>query len=110
MKQWIATIIIATLLLLLVGCGQQAHVTETIEGGYNTYCKMSDDTWKCGDQIYKYRLEIAGRLHDAAEDSTFVYLSNLETITFEQAWKAAGLSSDAADYFDPKDAVLVEMR
>ena len=109
MKKRFLAIIIAGLLLLLVGCGQQATVTETIEGGYNTYYKMSDNTWKCGDQVYKYRLEITGRMPNAAVDSTFVYLSNLPEITFDQAWKAAGLSSDSNDYFDPKDAVLVEM-
>ena len=110
MKKRLLTIIIATLLLLLVGCGQQATVTETIEGGYKTYYKMSDNTWKCGDQVYQHRFEISGRMPNAAEDSTFVYLSNLESITFEQAWKAAGLSSNMNDYFDPKDAVLVEMK
>ena len=46
----------------------------------------------------------------AVKDSTFVYLSNIEEITFDQAWKAAGLSSNMDDYFDPKDAVLVAMK
>ena len=108
---------VAGLLMLLVGCGQQPtgteqnpNVVETIDGGYKTYYKLSDNTWKLGNQIYKYRLEITGRMPNAAVDSTFVYLSNLPEITFEQAWKAAGLSSDTADYFDPKDAVLVELR
>ena len=42
-------------------------------------------------------------------DSSFVYLSNLEEITFDQAYMAAGVSSDSSDYFTPKEAVLVEM-
>lgn len=45
----------------------------------------------------------------AEKDSTFVYLSNIENISFEQAWKAAGLSSSLSDYFDVVVAVLVEM-
>jgi len=45
---------------------------------------------------------------NAAVDSTFVYLSNLESISFEQAWKAAGLSSNTADYFAVEDAILVD--
>ena len=110
MKKILTAMLIAGLLALLVGCGQQATVTETIEGGYKTYYKMSDNTWKCGDQVYQHHFEISGRMPNAAEDSTFVYLSNLESITFEQAWKAAGLSSNMNDYFDPKDAVLVEMK
>lgn len=37
--------------------------------------------------------EISGRMPNAAKNSTFVYLSNLPEISFEQAWKASGLSS-----------------
>lgn len=109
MNKRLLAIVIAGVLLLLAGCGQTAQVTETVEGNMQTYLKMSDGTWKCGDRVYQHRFEITGRMPNAAVDSTFVYLSNLEDITFEQAWKAAGLSSDTADYFDPKDAVLVDM-
>lgn len=49
-------------------------------------------------------------MHNASMDSTFVYLSNLEEISFEQAWKAAGFSSSMDDYFSIEDAVLVDMR
>ena len=38
---------------------------------------------------YKYRLEVTGRLNNAVEDTTYVILSNIENITFEQAWKAS---------------------
>ena len=55
-------------------------------------------------------LEISGRMPNSSDDITFVYLSNLETITFEQAWKAAGYSSNTADYFNVKDAVLIETK
>ncbi len=75
------------------------------------YYEMTDGTWKTDDHTYKYRLEITGRMGGGAvKDSTFVYLSNKEEITFDQAWKAAGLSSNMDDYFDPKDAVLVAMK
>ena len=76
--------------------------------GFRTYYKMSDGTWSCGGFSYKYRLEISGRMPNAAVDSTFVYLSNLEKISFDRAWKAAGLSSYTGDYFPPEEAVLVE--
>ena len=49
-------------------------------------------------------------LPNAECDSVFVYLSNLPDISFEQAAKASGLSSDTADYFAAEDAVLVELR
>lgn len=41
---------------------------------------------------------------------TFVYLSNIYSISFERAYMAAGLSSSMDDYFDPEEAVLVEMK
>ena len=74
------------------------------------YYEMSDGTWQADGHSYKYRLEITGRMNNAVKDSTFVYLSNIEEISFEQAWKAAGLSSNLDDYFDPEEAVLVEMK
>lgn len=83
---------------------------KTHEGNMKTYMEMGDGTWQCGGYTYRYRLEISGRMHGAEADSTFVYLSNLENITFDQAWKAAGLSSNLADYFAAEDAVLVEWR
>ena len=46
---------------------------------------------------------------NAVKDSTYIYLSNKEDITFEQAWKASGLSSNMDDYFDIDEAVLVEL-
>jgi hypothetical protein len=74
------------------------------------YYEMSDGTWQANGYSYKYRLEITGRMGNAVKDSTFVYLSNIPEISFEQAWKAAGLSSNLDDYFDPEEAVLVEMK
>ena len=47
-------------------------------------------------------------MHNAAMNSTFVYLSNIENISFDQAWKAAGFSSNTEDYFSPDAAVLVD--
>ena len=82
---------------------------DTIEGNMKTYSEMSDGTWQCDGHIYKYRLEISGRLSNAVKDSTYIYLSNIEDITFEQAWKASGLSSNMDDYFDIDEAVLVEL-
>ena len=51
-----------------------------------------------------------GRLNHAVCDSVYIYLSNKPHISFEQAWKASGLSSNRNDYFPPEDAVLVEMK
>lgn len=109
MKKIVAGIILCCIVVSLIGCGEKVpSVVETIDG-FETYCKMSDGTWRCKDYSYRYRLEISGRMPNAVRDSTFVYLSNLEEITFEQAWRAAGLSSDTNDYFSPDDAVLVEL-
>lgn len=82
---------------------------STIKTDFATYYKMSDGTWKYGDHIYKYRLDISGRMPNAAMDTTYVYLSNVENISFHQAMMASGLSSNTADYFSLDEAVLVEI-
>lgn len=80
-----------------------------VDGNIKTYYEMNDGTWMCDDIVYQYRLEIKGRMPNAAEDSTFVYLSNIKDISFEKAYKAAGVSSNSEEYFSPEEAVLVEM-
>ena len=90
--------------------GETADATvAAVDGNMKTYYEMLDGTWMCDDVIYSYRLEITGRMPNAAVDSTFVYLSNIEEIPFEQAYKAAGVSSDMEEYFSPEEAILVEM-
>ena len=111
MKKLILFFLAVICVLGLAGCDKQPiEKINTIEGNLKTYCEMSDGTWQWDEQTYKYRLEISGRMPNAAVDSTFVYLSNLETITFEQAYMAAGLSSDMSAYFDVADAILVEWK
>ena len=91
------------------GCSKKA-ADKTIDGNMKTYYEMTDGTWMCDDHMYQYRLEITGRMPNAAVDSSFVYLSNIEEIPFDQAYKSAGISSNSDDYFSPEEAVLVEMR
>ena len=81
---------------------------ETIYGNVKTYFRNTNGTWQTGGRNYMYRHVLTGRMPNAAQDTTFVYLSNLEHITFEQAYKAAGFSSNCADWFLVEDAVLVE--
>lgn len=71
------------------------------------YGKTDDGHWVAGNHGYQYRLEITGRMHDAAKNTTYIVLSNTKDITFDMAWKAAGYSSNTADYFDPENAVIV---
>ena len=100
--------LILSLFLVSACAKKEAGIKNTIEGSRKTYYEMTDGTFKCEEYTYKYRLEISGRIPNAAKDSTFVYLSNKEDISFEQAWKAAGFSSLSTDYFSPEDAVLVD--
>ena len=97
------------LAITLSGCAKKAAVKNTIEGNMHTYYEMTDGTWMCDDHSYKYRLEITERMPNAAVDSSFVYLSNIEEITFDQAYMAAGIGSNSDDYFPQGKAVLVEM-
>ena len=112
MKKLKALLLITCCLFCMTGCLSQekeAEVQETITADFATYYRMSDGTWKTDTQSYKYRLEITGRLNNAVADITYVYLSNIENISFDQAWKASGLSSNLDDYFTVEDALLVDM-
>ena len=96
--------------LALTGCAHRpSRPVSTWEGNMKTYYEMADGTWQAEGHTYQYRLEISGRMPSAAADSTFVYLSNRESISFEQAWKAAGLSSQWEDYFTAEEALLVDI-
>ena len=108
----------------LCGCSQKEpsvvrtyEKTDSKEAFENTepvimvkHYEMSDGTWKTDDYTYQYRLEITGRMNNAEKDSTFIFLSNIENITFDQAWKAAGFSSNMDDYFDVEVAKFVGMK
>ena len=74
----------------------------------DTYYKLDNGSYECGGYNYKYRLDISGRLHNAERDSRYIILSNSQDITFEQAWKASGLSSNTNDYFALDYAIIVE--
>jgi len=121
MKRIIPILLITLMLICLFGCSQKApsivktyEATSEEESTTNNesvtmvkYYEMSDGTWKTDDYTYKYRLEITGRMNASDKDITYVYLSNTEDITFEQAWKASGLSSNMDDYFDVEVAKFV---
>ena len=110
MKKAILILLCLLLAASFSGCTKKAAVKNTVTGNMKTYTEMDDGTWMCDGGTYKYRLEITGRMPYAAEDSSFVWLSNIEEISFDQAYKAAGVSSSTDDYFPPEKAVLVEMR
>ena len=74
------------------------------------YEELSDGTWRAQGIVYPFRLELTGRLPHAACDSTYVLLSQNEDISFEQAWKASGLSSNSEDYFDEEYAIFVAVQ
>ena len=82
-------------------------VNKTYKSDFGTYYELDDGTWLYDGKHYKYRLEITGRMNNAAKDSTFIYLSNIEDIPFDRAVMASGLSSNMADYFSPEEAVFV---
>lgn len=127
MKRIIRMTMLTFILLSLFGCSKnEPSVVKTYEvtdSGLTDeywdnnklvtmvkYYEMSDGTWKTDNYKYQYRLEITGRMNNAVKDSTYVFLSNKKDITFEQAWKASGLSSDMNDYFKEEDAKLVAMK
>ena len=124
MEKIIRITLITIMLFSLFGCSQKEpsvvrtyEVTDSEDAFENDelvtvvkYYEMSDGTWKTDDYTYQYRLEITGRMNGAVKDSTFVFLSNSKDITFEQAWKASGLSSYLDDYFKEEDAKFVAVK
>lgn len=109
MKRFIICLL-GLILLLNMACCAKKEENKADEGRLKTYSELSNGTYSCEEHIYKYRFEISGRMPNAAKNSTFVYLSNFPEISFEQAWKASGLSSSLDDYFSEEDAILVELR
>ena len=110
MKRMVMGMLCILAAVTISGCAPKAEVKNTVKGNMKTYYEMTDGTWTCDGHVYQYRLEINGRMPNAASDSTFVYLSNIREITFEQAYRAAGISSNSDDYFSPDKAVLAEMK
>lgn len=127
MKKVIKIILITLMLLNLMGCYKKepsvVKTHEVTDADYAEeyldindlitmvkYYEMSDGTWRTDNYTYQYRLEITGRMNNADKDSTFVFLSNIKVITFEQAFLASGLSSNMDDYFKEEDAKFVAMK
>lgn len=111
MKKCLALIISIALTISMAGCffqPRENEIVETFTTELATFYKMSDGTWQCDGHTYKYRLVIEGTMPNAKASSTFVYLSNIKDITFSQAYKAFGVSSNMNDYFAVEDAVLVD--
>ena len=125
MKKLMTLVLALVCVLSLVGCSQkEPYVVNTYYSVSDTeatpeddefiifvkHYEMSDGTWKTDEYTYQYRLEITGRMPNAAKDSTFVFLSNIEDISFDKAWKAAGFSSNMNDYFAKETAKFVGMK
>lgn len=78
MKKILILLLCLLLTASITGCGTQSiKPIDTIEGNMKTYSEMSDGTWQCDGHIYKYRLEISGRLSNAVKDSTYIYILGL---------------------------------
>ena len=64
----LTTLILSFICILgLAGCGSRPENTaNVIEGNIRTYSEMPDGTWQAEGKTYKYRLEISGRMPNAA--------------------------------------------
>ena len=74
------------------------------------HSQTQDGIWAWNGHGYYYRLEITGRMNNSVKNITYIVLANRKDITFEQTWKASGISSSSEDYFKPTDAVIVGHR
>lgn len=116
MKKLIVLLLAIVCIFGFVGCNalsdgsDESEIYSTAYTNSKTYIKNADGTYTADGCTYKYRLKIPGKMPNSDVDSTFVYLSNIKDISFGQAWKSAGLGNNTDDYFDVKDAVLVEIK
>ncbi|MDI9468998.1 MAG: immunogenic protein [Bacillota bacterium] len=95
-------------IFLLAGCVRQPSVGDNINGNVKTYAQMDDGIWVGDGNSYQQRLEFMGRLENTEYNFDFIYVSNLGEISFDEAWRASGLSSDLLDYFPLNDTILVD--
>ncbi len=111
MKKLLTAVVFCT--VLFVGCGKN-ETTKTYEqsekdGVVKTYYEMDDGTWKCDDVTYQHRLELSGKMPNAAKDSRFVVLTDQEGLTFEEVSKSL-YSSSMKDVRVMEGSVIVEMK
>lgn len=75
-----------------------------------SHYEMSDGTWRTDTGAYKYRLIIEGTQGSQQKKFDYIYLSNIEEISYHEAMMASGLSSYMPDYFDEATAKFVGFR
>ena len=73
------------------------------------YYQNENGSWNVGGHNYKYRLELNGKMPNAAVETTFIVLSNDDNLTFDEAYKSI-LSSQSKDQLSTKRAFMVEMK
>ena len=108
-----ALLAIGLLAVFLTSCGK-TDIARTYEKSENdgimtTYYEMNDGTWECDDRTYQFRLELTGRLPNAASDSRYVVLTDNGNLTFEDVSKSM-YSSSLADSAVMTDSIVVEMK
>lgn len=111
MKKWL--IMLGFCSMLLIGCGKN-EVVKTYnqsekDGVVKTYYEMKDGTWKCDDITYQFRLELNGKMPNAADESHYVVLTDNDDLTFEDVSKSQ-YSSSIEDGRIMEGSVIVEMK
>ncbi len=104
--------IAAICLMFFIGC-RENEVMKTYDQSENngvmrTYYEMKDGTWKCDNIIYRYRLELSGRMPNAEKDSCFIVLTDDKNLSFETVSKSL-YSSSMEDINTMKGSIIVEM-
>lgn len=86
-----------------------SDASEAGEGPLVAYSENEDGTWSAKGNTYKYRKVLTGRMPQAEKDTTFIVLSNVETVSFQNAMDDM-LSSNSSDHFDEEETIIVEMQ
>ena len=98
--------------LLFTGCTKndiaKTHKQSEKDGVIRTYYELKDGSWKCDDSTYQYRLELNGRMPNAAVESKYVVLTDNKNLSFEDVSKSL-FSSLLEDHEIMEGSVIVEM-
>lgn len=82
---------------------------ESEDGVMKTYYEAEDGTWECDGIVYRFRLELRGRMPNAVKDSCYVVLTDNAELTFGDVTKSM-ISSSFEDAKIMEGSVLVELR
>ena len=87
----------------------ESQLRSDTDSGILVPCSVQNGIFVTEDgREYQYRYVLTGRINNAVMDTTFVVLSNQESMTFEQCVQDI-FSSNSEEHFPPEESVIASM-